>query len=579
LSLPVQALFPGRLERAYHREFQNLVSENAVSRLWKKDPSLWPAESFRAKSVETNLGWLDLPSKMGPYMKRVAERARDIEPAGFEDVVFIAMGGSNLAAETILRNPGAKIAKQLFLLDSTDPGSIRALEEKLNLERTLFIFSNKSGKGIETHALLLYFLERLKSIGVTFPGSHFVALTEENSYLAQLALQYHFADIFLDPPGISGRFSSLIHFGLFLSGVSQIDPVVLLTRMKAMSEACGPATPNEMNPALALGAFLAAGEIEGFDRLILLTTDSVERFAYRIGNLVGTSTGKEDHGIIPIFGQLTYSPQIFENASMAVILTMKEDDDPQLAQKSKELKQAGVPLLEIELNGRENLGVELFKWEIATALACSRLAVDPFHDPDVRESRASTSEILEQITTSHAMPNTSARLTEKGLELFAEGRIRQEISTLNMAEAFRTFLNLRDPEGYLALLPFVNLTPSVVAALRRIRDQIVSTLDIPVLVTSGPRYLHAVGQAYKGGPAKGLFLVLTAEPMKDVSIPGARYSFGQLQLALALGDFRSLVTHQRPVLRLHLTQGAEHGITELEAVLGATLANLRRMAS
>src|SRR5271168_1873512 len=122
------------------------------------------------------------------------------------------------------------------------------------------------------------------------------------------------------------------------------------------------------------------------------------------------------------------------------------------------------------------------------------------------------------MSTHHEMPASTARVREGGLELYAEGEIRREISTLSMSEALRTFLELRDPQGYLALLPFVNLSPTVIAALRRVRDLLVSSLEIPVLVTSGPRYLHAIGQVYKGGPAKGLFLVLTANPAEDIEI-------------------------------------------------------------
>jgi len=88
-----------------------------------------------------------------------------------------------------------------------------------------------------------------------------------------------------------------------------------------------------------------------------------------------------------------------------------------------------------------------------------------------------------------------------------------------------------------------------------------------VLVTPGSGYLHSIGQIYKGAPAKGLFLQLTAAPAKDLGIPGADYSFGQLQLALALGDFESLGRRRRPVIRLHLSRGAEPGLIHLEAIL------------
>jgi glucose-6-phosphate isomerase len=178
LSLPTQAIFPGLLESAYRRELQNLFSKNALARLCAKDTSLWPAEDYQAESMESNLGWLDLPGQLGPLLARVVARAAKIAPAGFEDVVFVTMGVSSLAAESILRLPTARPGERTFLFDTIDPDSVRALDEMLHFDTTLFVFANKSGKPIEMHSLLLYFLERLKMMGVNSPAHHFISLTE-----------------------------------------------------------------------------------------------------------------------------------------------------------------------------------------------------------------------------------------------------------------------------------------------------------------------------------------------------------------------------------------------------------------
>ncbi len=148
-----------------------------------------------------------------------------------------------------------------------------------------------------------------------------------------------------------------------------------------------------------------------------------------------------------------------------------------------------------------------------------------------------------------------------------------------MTEALRTFFGLRHPEGYIALLPFVGLGEAQKIIFRRIRERLESTLGLPLLVTPGPNYLNAIGQVYEGGPAKGLFLLLTAAPLKDLAIPGAEYSFGQLQLALAQGEFESLGHRQRPVIRLHLVRGAEPGLLHLEAILNSALGKSRIVAS
>jgi len=210
---------------------------------------------------------------------------------------------------------------------------------------------------------------------------------------------------------------------------------------------------------------------------------------------------------------------------------------------------------------------------------CARLKVNPFHDPDIQESRKASIQILEQVEKTHEVPKPTVRVREAGIEVCMEKETRQEVSTLNLQEALRTFFELRNMDGYLAMMPFAQLNASVIAGLRKIREQLVGSLKIPVLVTSGPRYLHSLGQVYKGGPPKGIFIILTAEPLEDIAVPGTSYTFRQLELALALGDFESLVQHKRPVLLLHLTKGIDNGLEQLNIVLKQALEHLRKAVS
>ncbi len=309
--------------------------------------------------------------------------------------------------------------------------------------------------------------------------------------------------------------------------------------------------------------------------MVFFSPDNLKPAARRIGYLVGASTGKKRRGIIPIFGGPSYGLAMLQQGCFAAILTMAGDEERELRRRYEELRGAGVPMVTIELHGPEELAVELFKWEIATALACSQLRVDPFHDPDIRESRTRSIQMLEQIASKRQTPAPTVRVREGEIELYAEGETRQHISTLNMTEALRTFFGLRHPEGYIALLPFVEFGEAQKMVFRRICERLESTLGLPVLATPGPRYLHAIGQVYMGGPAKGLFLMLTAAPANDLAIPGADYSFGQLQLALAQGEFESLGRRQRPVIRLHLARGIAPGLLQLETILNSALGKLR----
>jgi transaldolase / glucose-6-phosphate isomerase len=152
------------------------------------------------RNLNANLSWLDLPERIGPYMAKVADFASQLEAEGFEDAVFVGCGDSSLAAETITQLSLPKRWKRLFVLDSTDPATVRGVAQDLNLERTIFIVASKSGKRVEGHALLLYFLELVRMKPIENPGRHFVVVTEEGSYLAQLATEYAFREVFLIHP-------------------------------------------------------------------------------------------------------------------------------------------------------------------------------------------------------------------------------------------------------------------------------------------------------------------------------------------------------------------------------------------
>jgi transaldolase/glucose-6-phosphate isomerase len=276
---------------------------------------------------------------------------------------------------------------------------------------------------------------------------------------------------------------------------------------------------------------------------------------------------KNGHGLLPVCDEPPRWLEIYRQGFSAAILAMRDDDNSEVNEFETLLRRVGLPTVSIEINNPDELGAETFKWEIATALACVPLNVNPFDEPDVQESRGRVSTLLEKLSTKRQWPARTARVREKGIELYAEAETRLQISTLNLSEALRTFLEAREADGYLAIITYAGNHPATDAALGRLREQLASRLQIPVLLSSGPRYLRNFEQVYKGGPSRGLFLILTTEPAEDIGIPGAGYTFGQLQLALALSDFESLESRHMLVMQLHCTQGLEQGLSELELVV------------
>jgi len=78
----------------------------------------------------------------------------------------------------------------------------------------------------------------------------------------------------------------------------------------------------------------------------------------------------------------------------------------------------------------------------------------------------------------------------------------------------------------------------------------------------GPRYLHSTGQYHKGGPNTLLSFVITNEDETRTPIPESGYSFSILKRAQALGDFDTLESHGRRVVRIHVKAGNPASVLE-----------------
>src|SRR5205807_2060372 len=135
-----------------------------VRRLWARDASLWTGAD------EANwLGWMGITEDELAHRERFDQIVADVKAGGFTHVLLLGMGGSSLCPE-VLKLSFGKIEgfPELHVLDSTDPAQIRATEKKVDLPRTLFIVSSKSGSTLEPNIYKQYFFERSGGNGARF---------------------------------------------------------------------------------------------------------------------------------------------------------------------------------------------------------------------------------------------------------------------------------------------------------------------------------------------------------------------------------------------------------------------------
>ena len=538
------------------------AEQNGIAaRVWQKDATLWKTEPEHIAEISNRLGWLTVASTMRVHVAELRTFAAEIKRAGFKFVVLCGMGGSSLCVEVLRDVVGiARGYPQLFVLDTTDPATIRALARKINPRRTLFIIASKSGGTLETLSHYKYFATRA-------PAQNFIAITDAGSGLQQLARERKFRRVFENPADIGGRFSALSYFGLVPAALMGIDLAKLLDRAKEMVRACGADVPIEDNPGEWLGVVLATLAQKGRDKITFVTSRGIVSFSAWAEQLIAESTGKEGKGIVPIDGEPLGKPTVYGNDRVFVHLQLGKTRDAAIERALDALEKIGHPILRVQLRDAYDTGAEFFRWEFATAVACALLGVDAFDQPNVEEAKINARQALQSIVDSQQSTAEKRVWENKQFAVYSTERIAAK----NLGEAMCAFLALAQPNDYLALMAYVQSTPSNRAALKAMRVAARAALKIATTVGFGPRFLHSTGQLHKGGANNVLGLQITAESAIDAPIPGEAYSFGELIRAQAAGDWQALASRGRRVLRVHLKRGAKLSelAVQVERAVGA----------
>lgn len=546
-----------RLGRELDRYNVDFQLRGFVAGMWNKRADLWSEDPAEQKRIANRLGWLESPELMAKNLPRLRRFAAAVRADGIRHVVLLGMGGSTLAPEVMRAVLGVQSGSPAFtMLDSTDPGAVRAVEGAIPIRQTLFIISSKSGTTIEPNCLAAYFKSRLEAAGVTKPARHLVAITDEATALHELALQEGYREVFVNPADIGGRYSALSFFGMVPAALMGIDIAGLLAWGRGMALLCGPTTAIAQNPGVALGIAMGTAARSGRDKLTLITGPRLRPFGLWIEQLIAESTGKRGTGIVPVAGEPLGTPELYGDDRLFVRLRLHGGDPEEHDRDGKveRLRAAGHPIVTIRLANPAGIGAEFVRWEIATATAGAILGINPFDEPNVQQAKDATKALLGRHAAEGRLPAPAPQLTVDGIGLTFDQVVLDKIGMpgRDAVAALAEFLRLTQPADYLGLLAYLPFDPALEARLDRLRTALRNGTRTATMFGFGPRYLHSTGQLHKGGANTGQFVLFTADPTEDVPIPGERFSFGVLELAQALGDFQSLEAAGRRALRIHL---------------------------
>ncbi len=321
-------------------------SGGKMQRLWQRDATLWTG------SDEANwLGWLDIVEEQIAQQDQLQKVAKEIQQRGFQHILLLGMGGSSLCPE-VLRMTFGRITHfpTLHVLDSTDPAQVKAFEHLIDITKTLFIVSSKSGSTLEPNIFKQYFFKRTEqAVGVTKVGSQFIAITDPGSKMQQVAEADRFLHVFFGRPSIGGRYSALSNFGMVPAAVMGLDTKKFLTRAMEMVRACGASVSVEENPGVVLGIILGAAANAGRDKVTMITSPGISDLGAWLEQLLAESTGKIGKGIIPVDRENLAAPETYSTDRVFVYVRLESGIDADQDAKIAAIEKGGHPVVRITM--------------------------------------------------------------------------------------------------------------------------------------------------------------------------------------------------------------------------------------
>jgi transaldolase/glucose-6-phosphate isomerase len=564
---------PESLARTVKATMADWQSSGKMQRLWRRDATLWTG------SDEANwLGWLDIVDEQIAQHDQLAKLAKEVQARGFQHVLLLGMGGSSLCPE-VLRLTFGRITHfpTLHVLDSTDPGQVKSFEHLIDIPKTLFIVSSKSGSTLEPNIFKQYFFERTKqAVGAVKVGSQFIAITDPGSKMQQVAEADRFLHVFFGRPSIGGRYSALSNFGMVPAAVMGLDTRKFLDRAAEMVRACGAGASVEENPAAALGIILGTAANAGRDKVTIITSPGISDLGAWLEQLLAESTGKVGKGIIPVDRESLTTPDVYGSDRVFVYVRLESGADADQDAKVAAIEKAGHPVVRIAMSDIYDLGAEFFRWEIATAVAGSLIHINAFNQPDVEASKIATRELTSAYEKTGSLPAEKPVVEDSGIKLFTDEKNAAELakaagSDKTLVGYLKAHLARIKAGDYFAVLGYVQMNAEHAESLQALRHLVRDTKHVATCLGFGPRFLHSTGQAYKGGPNSGVFLQITCDDSVELPVPGQKYTFGIVKAAQARGDFQVLADRGRRALRVHLGSNVKAGLAALQAAVQKAL--------
>lgn len=537
-----------------------LVRDCVASRLNAKDDTLYSFDENAQEFAKNFMGWVDLAENPPYPIAEIQKFADEAVEGGIETVFLIGQGGSTQAPMTLTKyNKIDRNRVDFKTLDSDSPVRLRGTLVGETFENALILVSSKSGGTLEPRMMFSAVRDVMRqSMSEEEIVRHLVAITDPGSNLEAQAKREGWRAVFNGEPTVGGRFSALSVFGLLPAALVGINLESFIAQAAEAERACSEDSID--NPAITLAAFLYDNYVLGRDKFSFLTPKRGRVLGLWIEQLVAESLGKGGEGILPNIEVDTLVLADDPGDRSVIMYQTKNDlwDERKNFEMSLAYVDQRIPRLNYRIESVEECADHFVMWEYAVAMCAYLMKVCPFDQPDVQSAKTEVLDILKEGMPEPTFQETFLGGVDMGM---AEVRVSPCLGECETIDgALRALFGSIQPGDFFALNAFLPFTgEGRREALESIRHVVVESKGVVSCLEVGPRYLHSTGQLHKGGPNKGVFLILSADELKDVPLDEDCKSLGNLAKSQAVGDWRVLASRDRRALHLHLPDNS--GVT------------------
>ena len=559
---------------------RRLVKNRVAGRVRAKDASLYAFSPEAEACARRFMGWTDLATNPPMAPAEIRRIADELVDEGFAYAVLIGQGGSTQAPMTITKYNKADDSNRVGFktIDSMSPVRVRELMSTICPDKTLFILASKSGSTVEPRVMLAALREELKHY---MPEEeiprHLAAITDPGSPVDQQAREEGWRVVLHGEPTVGGRFSALSVFGLFPAALVGVDLEAALGRARVAEERCSEDRID--NPAVCLAAFLYDNYLAGRNKFSFLTPKRGRVLGLWIEQLVAESLGKEGKGILP---NIEIDPLLLakDPGDRCVIMYQTKNDlwdERKNFEMSLSYVDHTIPTLNFRIDDVDELAEHFVMWEYAIAMCGWLMQVNPFDQPDVADTKARVVKMLAEGVPAPDFVEPFAPIAHMGdVEVRSSRAVAADKTPATLHDALYSLFSTVETGDYFALNVFLPFTGEYRReALEEIRHGVARTFRVPSCLEVGPRYLHSTGQLQKGGPNQGVFLVLSADELRDIPLQAEAPSLGELAKTQAIGDWAALSERGRRAVHVHLPDNTAAALRALAEMVKEVLHEVR----